>query len=189
MTTVETSAIENVTQWLEGEHAYQFGKNQLTHKADPAASIAYIMQKEIGNKWHRFQFFNDAAKPSYETGICLQASQQLLKACGAARGALVWDYVSNGYTVEQGSELSFDTLSANANLWLAGASLPNNSLLEASIGDAIAPYVLERADVEPVFVRLAGLVVVHMMDQQSNTGEFVLPAPGLPSGTIGPLSQ
>jgi hypothetical protein len=182
-------AAERVKYWLAGEHAYQFGKNKLTHKADPAASIAYIMGTEINNKWHRFQLFNEASKLSREAALCLRASQQLLKACGAARGVLIWGHVSNGYTVEQGSELSFATLSAHSNLWNSGTSLPDTSLLEAPIEEAIAPYTLEPSDMESVFTQLAGLAVVHMLDQQSRGGQLVLPRPGLASGIVEPWHE
>jgi hypothetical protein len=170
--------------WLKGEDSYQFDKNRKTHTADPTASITFILGTEIGNKWHRFQLFNSAAKLDRDSQLFLQASQQVLKACGAARGALVWDYVLQGYTVSQGSQLSFVALNECFDEQSPKDIQSQLPLLELPIDAAIAPHQLIPGEAKQVFTKLATLAAAHIYDTSERTGSLILPRPGLASGEI-----
>jgi hypothetical protein len=175
--------------WLRGEDDYQFGKNMTTHNADPASSMSYILGTEIENKWYRFQLFNSTAKSDGDSKLLLQASQQILKACGAARGALVWDYVTQGCSVDEGSKYTFVDLAEHFDAQSPQAIQANVPKLELPIDAAISPYELVPKDVKSVFTQLASLVATHLYDLGSNTGSLILPKPGLPSGEIEPWVQ
>jgi hypothetical protein len=180
---------KRVEDWLHGEHEYQFGKNKKTHNADPQASLAYIANTEIGNKWHRFQLFAGHASISDDRGIELQAGQQLLKSCGAARGALVWQYALDGKSVDEGSEQTWRDLDSYYSALHTGAEdLPQRDQLEAPLEVAISPATIEpnngNYNIEPVFTRLSGLAIVYFAVQQTRLNEIVVPKPGVESGHI-----
>jgi hypothetical protein len=181
-------AKETVRDWLKGEHDYQFDKNRITHNAESSKSIAYIMDTEIGNKWNRFQIFNGEAHKSSDRGLYLQSSQQLLKACGASRGALVWDYVANGQTIDQGSTSSWEDLDQYYHLLATDDTVPSHNLLSAELKDALDPASVESSEgiynIKPVFTRLSGLAIAHLLEQEELIGEMLVPKPGTVSGEI-----
>lgn len=180
---------KRIEDWLHGEHEYQFVKNKKTHNADPQASLVYIAGTEIGNKWHRFQLFLGHASLIADRELELQAGQQLLKTCGAARGALVWQYAIEGKSVDEGSEQTwrdltdyYDELSTDV------SELPQRDQLEAPLEVAISPATVEpnngSYEIGPAFTRLSGLAIVYFADQQARLGEIVMPKPGVESGHI-----
>lgn len=159
--------------WLRGEDTYQFDKNKVTHRANPQSSFAYIWNEEIANKIHRFQQFAECAD-GIGGQIQLQAAQQVLKACGAARGAAVWKRVTRGATVERSSDATWLPLVVR----LASADrVPE--LAELEVGR-------ESPDLETVDELLGGLAVFTCAYMASNELK-VVPLPGVPSGEIIPV--
>jgi hypothetical protein len=190
---------KQVEAWLRGEHEYQFAKNKKTLNADPPSSVEHILGTEIGNKWHRFQFFigQIVSPPDDDDKVLrLHAGQQLLKACAAARGALVWKYVLQANEaargddqITRGSDQTWRDLSNYYDALHDGTeALPSSGRLKASLEIALNPATLEPVngnyDVKPIFTRLAGLAVVHFASQQEQSGEVIMPAPGVRSGEI-----
>jgi hypothetical protein len=180
---------KRVEEWLHGEHEYQFVKNNMTHNADPQASLTYIASTEIRNKWHRFHLFVGHAGLTADSGLELQAGQQLLKSCGAARGALVWQYALDGNSVPDASEQTWRDLQDYYGALHTGVeALPQRDQLEAPLEEAISPATVEpnngNYEIGPVFTRLSGLAIVYFADQQARLGGIVMPKPGVESGHI-----
>src|ERR1019366_6471968 len=110
MSNVSIPAKRGVVNWLSRESDYQFDKNHLTHSSDPISSIDYIMSSEIRDKWARFQIFRTEANELNNKELSIRATQLILKTCAAARGALVWDYVLQGQSLDNGLRQSLDDL-------------------------------------------------------------------------------
>ena len=180
-----------VLEWLEGEHSYQFDKNAVTHNAAPQSSIDHIMRYELKNKWQRFQLFRQEFARSPSAQAYLQAGQQVLKATGAARGAVVWEAVARGQAVDQASTATFAVLGDYLRATIdKKQSLPDKVLLDRPLESALYPTSLtpieEQYQIMPVYLNLAGHAINHLLDERAVELGFgpLLPRPGLPSGTI-----
>lgn len=181
--------------WLRGEHGYQFRKNQSVFAADARASQKGIMERELANKWHRFQGFRRQNQTEPHPGLWLQSNQQLLKATAAARAAVIWNGVIVQKTPpEQGNAASFGILKSHFQKINSGrVQLPETELLNAPLAEAISPASVTPIDgrYEPigVFQSLASLCLTHLLEQQAETGSMALPKPGVPSGDIQPWTR
>ncbi|MDB5181456.1 MAG: hypothetical protein JWP13_219 [Candidatus Saccharibacteria bacterium] len=188
--TIATAA-NLVSEWLHGEHTYQFDKNLQTHGAHPQASVEHIMGSEIINKWHQFRVFRDEYTKGHDASVHLQASQQLLKTTSAARGALVWDSMANGRTIRRASQASFAVLQSYLREVIEDPEkLPAPELLDSPLEEAIYPAstvpIEAQYQILPVFTTLAGHAINHLLEQASETQAMTLPRPGTPSGTVEP---
>lgn len=180
--------------WLRGEHDYQFSKNRRTFAADARASLDAIMGTEIPNKWSRFQFFRRNYLENPDDRLYLQANQQLLKATAAARAAVVWNGVVIGTNFLRANRASFNVFSQQYMHGRAGdAEFPDPVLLDQPLNEAIAPASITPIEGQyqplPVFKALAGLAITHLIEQQQQTGNMLLPRLGLPSGEVQPWSN
>lgn len=128
----------------------------------------------------------------------MRASQMILKTTAAARAATIWKEVASAETgtsadsaFETSSGRTWEHLSTYFNkLASDSGQLPDRTLLDRPLEDAIAPHTIERGDDGytplPVFTSLAGLAVVHLIEQQGDTQSMKLPQPGVSSGNIMP---
>lgn len=187
-----------VVDWLEGEHDYQFGKNSQTHNANPHTSRDYIMETELKNKWHRFQFYRRSNEELQSPKLVLHAGQQVLKATAAARGAVVWDSIIHHHPILRARQSSLSVLQQHLRLVdVAAAELPPPDLLDAPFEEAIYPYSTtpiewppgKQYQILPIYINLAGHAINYLLEQAGTTGSMALPSPGVPSGTIEPWKR
>lgn len=193
---VQQEAVNSVTQWLKGEHDYQFRKNQLTHSGHPQNSRMHILTFEIPNKWERFQFFRDLAlvdkkadpKKQLSDKLLMQVGQNVLKCAAAARGAFVWAGVSSGKSFKQANDMSWEGLDTfTTRLRTGSVKLPYMQLLGATAEDATKLYLRdEHAYGKPsaTFMAMTGLAIRGLLEYQNDGPVLVLPRPGVPSGEL-----
>lgn len=179
---------DSAKNWLQEGHGYLFAKSLKTH-ADPTSRATYLISEEIANKWHRFQLFADQNQFG-DQDLSLRSTQQILKACGAARAALVWSYVQAGAELDDGSNQSWQDLDEYQSKLADGTEeLPKQALLSEPIEVALAPYELRLPSAKPVFTRMAGLAIAYLDMQQAQFGEALIPRPGIPSGYVEEWTQ
>lgn len=177
-------AAQRVGIWVAAEGDYAFTKNDplFSGDAELPGRLTYIMNIEIPNKWGRFQLFRRNEAP-------LQASQQILKVCAAARAASMLNKMIDGVDFKRASRATFEeyenqTIEEARSYNQAQEAAKLDGIFALAIG-AEDPFLFgNRYTVVPQVFRNASRMAIAQVMDVAEDDRLIMPEPGHPSGNV-----